>query len=215
MRIHFYGHSTFHITGEDGTTILIDPYATSNFLRYEPRFDPADIVLVTHEHGDHNNVDAVPGHHQIVRGAGTHTASGITFTGIPSFHDRQQGAQRGPNTILLFDLDGMRIAHFGDQGVEPEEEQYAALAGINVMFMPVGGGPTLEVENVIRLIDRLKPNVVIPAHFKTEKVDLPLAPVETILAGQPHVRRADGADAEITKETLPAPTEYLVIHASR
>lgn len=215
MHIHFYGHSSFRIGGEGGVTILLDPYATSNYLRFEPRFDPADIVLVTHEHGDHNNADAVPGQHEVVRGAGTHRAKGITFTGVPSFHDRQQGAQRGPNTIFLFDLDGLRVAHFGDQGVEPEEGQYAQLAGINVMIVPVGGGPTLEVENVTQLVDRLKPNVVIPVHFKTDKVDLPIAPVETFLAGQTHVRRLGGSDADITPATLPAPTEILVFDPSR
>lgn len=215
MRIHYYGHSTFHITGENGTSILIDPYATSNFLHYEVRFDSADIAVVTHEHSDHNNVDAVPGPHQVVRGAGTHIINRITFIGIPSFHDRQQGAQRGPNTIVLFDLDGVRVAHFGDLGVEPEEEQYPQLAGINVMIVPVGGGPTLEVERVSELVDRLQPNIVIPVHFKTDKVDLPLAPIETFLAGKSHVRRASGPDADVTKAALPAPTEILVLNPSR
>ncbi len=215
MHIHYYGHSSFSIREENGTVILIDPYAVSPFLRYEARFDPADIVLVTHEHGDHNNVEAVPGDHAVVRGAGTHTVGDLTFIGIPSFHDTQRGAQRGPNTIFVFDLDGMRVAHFGDQGVDLEEDLEAQLAGINVMIAPVGGGPTLEIDKVSALVDRLKPNVMIPVHFKTDKVDLPIAPVETFLAGKSAIRRPGGSDADVTKGTLPAATEILVLDASR
>lgn len=215
MHIHFYAHSSFHITAENGRSILIDPYEQSRYLDYDVRFDPAEIVLVTHGHGDHNNVDAVPGSHAVVRGAGVHAVGDLSFVGIPSFHDKQQGAQRGPNTIFLFDLDGIRIAHFGDQGVELNEEQYAQLAGINLLIAPVGGGLTLEVEGVTAIVERLRPNVMIPIHFKTDKVNLPIAPVETFLAGKATVRRSGVSDADITRATLPAPTEILVLDPSR
>ncbi len=215
MRLHYYAHSTVHLTGEDGTSILIDPYAQSKFLSYDPTFDRADIVVVTHEHGDHNNVEAVPGDPEVVRGAGSHTARGIAFAGIASYHDRQQGAQRGPNTIVVFELDGLRIAHLGDQGVELDDDQYRQLEGVNVMLAPVGGGPTLEPEKVWELASRVRPNVLIPMHFKTDKVELPIAPVETFTEGKPAVRRPGGSEVQLSSGSLPEPTEVVVLDPSR
>jgi L-ascorbate metabolism protein UlaG (beta-lactamase superfamily) len=215
MRIHFYGHATFHVTGEDGMSILIDPYTAGERFRYEERFEPARIALVTHEHGDHNNVAAVPGSPQVVRGAGTHTVDGITFTGIPSFHDKEQGARRGPNTIFVFDLDGIRVAHFGDQGVELDDDQYAQLTGVNVMIAPVGGGPTLEIPAMSDMVERVRPNVMIPVHYKTPKVDINLAPVDDFLSGKANVRRVGGSEIDLAAATLPQPTEIVVLDASR
>ena len=101
MQLTFYAHSSFHIRGDDGADILIDPYETSGYLRYDPTFDTCDVVVVTHDHGDHSNVAAVPGSPEVVRGPGTHTAKGRSFTGIPSFHDREQGAKRGPINMMV------------------------------------------------------------------------------------------------------------------
>ncbi len=215
MRIHYYGHATFHVTSEDGMSILIDPYTENERFRYAARFDPARIVLVTHEHGDHNNVAAVPGSPQVVRGAGTHTVDGITFTGISSFHDREQGARRGPNTIFVFDLDGIRVAHFGDQGTELDDAQYAQLAGVNVMIAPVGAGPTLDIPSMNAMVERVRPNVMIPVHYKTPKVDINLEPVDTFLQGKEHVRRVGGPDLDLAANNLPQPTEIAVLDASR
>jgi L-ascorbate metabolism protein UlaG (beta-lactamase superfamily) len=215
MRIHFYGHATVHVTGEQGESILIDPYSAGERFRYEPRFDPAEIVLVTHEHGDHNNVAAVPGSPRVVRGAGTHEANGIAITGIASFHDREQGARRGPNTIFVLDLDGVRLAYFGDQGVELDDDQYAQLAGTNVMIAPVGGRSTLEIPEMSEMVARVAPNVMIPIHFKTPKIDAEFAPIETFLEGKAHVRRVGGSEIDLTPSSLPQPTEIVVLDASR
>ena len=215
MKIKFYAQSAFRIIADDGTRIVIDPYEESGFLRYDPTFDEADIVVVTHEHGDHNNIDAVPGNHDVVRGEGTHTARGITFTGIPCYHDRDQGAQRGPNAMIVFDIDGLRVAHLGDLGHELEDSEIEALAGANILIAAVGGGPTLEPENVWEIVERVQPNVMIPCHFKTPEIDLPIEPIEVFLAGKPSVRNVGGSEVTITAAELPDPIEVIVLERSR
>jgi L-ascorbate metabolism protein UlaG (beta-lactamase superfamily) len=215
MQVTYYAHSTFHIHGDDGANILIDPYAAGSYLRYDATFDPADIVCVTHEHGDHNNVDAVPGNPEVVRGPGSQTVKGRTFTGIPSFHDREQGAKRGPINMMVFEVDGMRVAHLSDLGTELSDEQYDQLSGVNVMFAAIGGGPTLEPENVWALVKRVGPNILIPAHFKTDKIDLPVITVDEFLEGKPSVRRTDSSTVEIRADNLPEPTEIVVLDPSR
>lgn len=214
-RIHFYGHSTFRLVGDDGMRIVIDPYTTTERIRYKDDFDEADLVLVTHEHGDHNNVDAVPGTYEVVRGPGDHSAAGIDIHGIPSFHDKEQGAQRGPNTIFVFDFDGIRFAHFGDQGVELDESQYAELDGINVMIAPVGGGPTLEPELIWEMAERIQPNVFIPVHFKTDKIDVQVQPLDNFLQGKPSVRRDVGSEVELHAGDLPDPITIIALEPSR
>jgi L-ascorbate metabolism protein UlaG (beta-lactamase superfamily) len=214
-RLHFYGQSAFQLVGDDGMSIVIDPYTTTERIRYQDDFDAADLVMVTHEHGDHNNVEAVPGSHEIVRGPGDHSAAGIDIRGIASFHDKQQGAQRGPNTIFIFDFDGLRFAHFGDQGVELEEAQFAELQGINVMIAPVGGGPTLEPDLIWQVAERIQPNVFIPVHFKTDKIDVPVQPLEDFLQGKTSVRRDAGSDVELRADDLPDPITIIALEPSR
>lgn len=215
MNVHYYGQSAFRLSSEDGLNIVIDPYDQSSYLRYEPRFESADICLVTHEHGDHNNVAAVPGDFEVVRGPGQHVAKEISFTGIPSFHDRQQGAQRGPNNMFVFEVEGMRVAHLGDQGVELTDDQYNQLGHVDVMIAAIGGGPTLEPEKVWEIVGRVKPKVFIPAHFKTEKIDLPFITVDEFIQDKPRVRRPGGSDVTITKDQLPEETEIVVLDPSR
>lgn len=214
-RIHYYGQSAFRLLGDDGVSIVIDPYTTTERIRYQDDFDSADLVMVTHEHGDHNNVDAVPGTYEVVRGPGDHNAAGLEIHGIASYHDKQQGAQRGPNTIFIFDFDGLRFAHFGDQGVELEEGQFAELQDINVMIAPVGGGPTLEPELIWEMAERIQPNVLIPVHFKTDKIDVPVQPLDDFLQGKSSVRRDAGSEVELRANDLPDPVTIIALEPSR
>jgi len=215
LQLKYYAQSAFHITADDGTHIMIDPYVHTERIRYDATFDEADIVLVTHEHGDHNNVDAVPGQHRVVRGVGTQAVGGMTFHGIGSYHDKEQGAQRGPNTVFVFDVDGIRVVVLGDQGCELEPAQVAQLEGVNVMLAPVGGGPTLEPELIWKLAEELRPNVLVPCHFKTPDIDVPLGELDAFLEGKDNVRRLGASEVTLTAGNLPEPIEILVMDRSR
>jgi L-ascorbate metabolism protein UlaG (beta-lactamase superfamily) len=215
MHLKFYAQSAFHITAENGTRIMIDPYEHTDRIRYDPTFDEADIVLVTHEHGDHANVDAVPGDHSIVRGVGTQAVRGMPFLGIGSYHDKEQGASRGPNTIFVFEVDGIRFAHLGDQGCELEPVEVALLTGVNVMLAPIGGGPTLEPELIWALAEEVQPNIFVPCHFKTDDIDLPIISVDEFITDKDNVRNLDGSEIELSADELPDPIEILVMDRSR
>jgi L-ascorbate metabolism protein UlaG (beta-lactamase superfamily) len=77
----------------------------------------ADLLLVTHEHFDHNAVDVIGGQPAILRStAGRHESPVGEVVGVASEHDQAAGTERGPNTIFVFTLDGVRVAHFGDFG---------------------------------------------------------------------------------------------------
>ena len=114
MKIKWLGHASFLIISDSGLKIITDPYVTGGDLSYGQIKESADIVTVSHDHTDHNNVAAVQGSPRVVRGAAE--VKGIKFNGIPTYHDDTGGGKRGKNTIICFEIDGMRVCHLGDLG---------------------------------------------------------------------------------------------------
>lgn len=215
MRIRWLGHSSFLITSEGGVRIVTDPY-TSGLLkgiRYRNIEEAADIVTVSHEHFDHNNVAGVPGNPEVVRGAGRHQVKGIDFHGIASFHDDRGGRSRGPNTIFCFTVDGIRVCHLGDLGHQLSEQQLSEIGEVDVLLIPVGARFTLDARGASRVVEALTPRVAIPMHYQTVKVVFPLvlARVESFLEGKPNIGRPDTSEMELKRDELPSPTQVVVL----
>jgi L-ascorbate metabolism protein UlaG (beta-lactamase superfamily) len=193
MRIEWYGQSAFRLTGAT-QTVVIDPFgdltaATAGRVRFEyPPVDgsPADLVLVTHEHADHNAVEAIGGDPVILRSTAGRLESPIgDIVAVASEHDAAAGTERGPNTIFVLELDGLRIAHFGDFGQsELRSEQAAAIGEVDVLLIPVGGGPTIGDEAAAAITTLLAPRWVLPMHYRTERIDF-LEPADAFIARMP------------------------------
>jgi L-ascorbate metabolism protein UlaG (beta-lactamase superfamily) len=112
--------------------------------------------------------------------------------GIASEHDPNAGTQRGPNTIYVFELDGVRVSHFGDFGQSAlRPEQRAALGSVDLLFLPVGGGPTIDAEQAAAIAAQLSPRWVVPMHYRTPRVGF-LEPVDGFLELMDDVQRLDG-----------------------
>lgn len=166
MRVEWHGQSAFTLTA-DGTRVVIDPFGDMSGLArdrgmkfdYPPiESDDVDLLLITHEHVDHNGTDGIAGDPAVLRSTAGKLESPIgEVVAIASEHDDAAGTERGPNTIFAFDLDGLRVAHFGDFGQrELRPEQAAALEGSDLLFLPVGGGPTIGAAGAGALIRRAK-----------------------------------------------------------
>ena len=212
MKIKWLGHAAFLITSDDGTRIITDPYETSEGLKYGEIKESADIVTVSHDHADHNNAAAVGGNPQVVRG--TTEAKGIKIKGIPTAHDDTGGSQRGSNTIFCFEVDGMTVCHAGDLGHLLTDEQAAAIGKVDVLFVPVGGFFTIDARAADRVCDQLKPKVIIPMHYKTDKLDFPISGVDEFLKGKTNVTRVDGSEIEIKAGELPGSARIMVLKAA-
>jgi L-ascorbate metabolism protein UlaG (beta-lactamase superfamily) len=209
MKIKWLGHSSFLITSDTGLRIITDPYEVGGGLSYGQIKESADIVIVSHDHADHNNVAAVQGNPKVVRG--TVEVKGIKFKGIPTYHDEAGGGQRGRNTILCFEVDGMRLCHLGDLGHQLSDSQAADLGKIDILFIPVGGFYTIDAKVATQLCDRLKPKVVIPMHYKIAKCAYPITGVEEFLRGKKEVNRLDSSQVEFKTGQLPATTKIIVL----
>ena len=212
-RIQLLGHSSFLVTSSDGTRIITDPYAVSSSISYAPITETADIVTVSHEHSDHNNVVAVKGTPEVVRS--TKIVKGIEFKGIATFHDDAQGTKRGNNTVICFTVDGVRFCHLGDLGHRLSPEQIAEIGKVDILFIPVGGLFTIDAEMAIQICNDLKPRVAIPMHFKTLKVGFALAGVEDFLKGKQSVRRLNSSVFEFRSGELPSATEIVVLDSAK
>jgi L-ascorbate metabolism protein UlaG (beta-lactamase superfamily) len=202
MRVDWHGQSTFTLDG-DAATVFIDPWgdmsaAASRGIEWSyPEFEaPAetDLLIVTHEHLDHNAVDKVGGSPTLVRSvAGTHDSPVGNVVAIASEHDGVAGTERGPNTIVVFDLDGIRVAHFGDFGQPAlRPEQRAHLDGVDLLFLPVGGGPTIDGATAAGIALDLGASWVVPMHYKTERVNF-LDTEESFVEAMPSTQRLDSS----------------------
>jgi L-ascorbate metabolism protein UlaG (beta-lactamase superfamily) len=179
MQIRWYGQSAFLISAE--RTVFVDPFGPMEGLAERGmQFDypaiegvEADLLLVTHEHADHNAVDVVGGSPQILRStAGTFDSPLGEVIAVASEHDEAAGTKRGPNTIFRFALDGLRLCHLGDFGQsELRHEQLRAIGSVDVLFLPVGGGPTVGGEPAAAIVRALKPRLVVPMHYRTDAVN--------------------------------------------
>jgi L-ascorbate metabolism protein UlaG (beta-lactamase superfamily) len=201
VKISWLGHSCFKIEDDSGRVVVTDPFDDS--VGYPPPRIRADVVAVSHDHHDHNNVRALKGDPAVVRGPGKRTAAGVEFEGIASYHDDRGGKLRGKNTIFCFEMDGVRVCHLGDLGHQLGEEEAAALGEVDVMMIPVGGTFTLDADGAKKVIGQIKPRIAIPMHFKTAAVppSFGVGPADRFLSGQKVER--PGRTLEISKESLP------------
>jgi L-ascorbate metabolism protein UlaG (beta-lactamase superfamily) len=209
MKVKYLGHASFLITLDDGTRVITDPYQTSEDLTYGEIRESADIVTVSHDHFDHNNVAAVRGNPEVVRGSAR--VKGIDFKGIPSYHDDAGGTMRGGNTILCFEVDGVRVCHLGDLGHQLSDEQVAGLGGVDILLVPVGGFFTIDARGATGVCDRVKPRVVVPMHCNYKWSHPEIASVEEFLEGKANVDRLDTSEMEFKSGALPAGTRIIVL----
>ena len=160
MKITWIGHSCFKIES-DGYIIIMDPYEDGYVPGLKPLRENADMVLCSHEHGDHNARRLV----SIREGR----ACPFTIEKIETWHDEVKGAKRGPNTIHILEAEGIRIAHLGDLGCKPEEDQIQKLKNLDVCLIPVGGHFTIDGKQAAELVRRISPKVAIPMHYRDDR----------------------------------------------
>jgi L-ascorbate metabolism protein UlaG (beta-lactamase superfamily) len=180
MKLRWLGHSCFELTLPGGV-IVTDPYGS--FYSFPARSLPDDICTVSHDHHDHNAVDTVIGCPQIIRKEGKYRpADDVKVTAVPTWHDEDHGAKRGPNLIFVFEIEGMRIVHCGDLGHVPTREQAKAIGKPDVLLIPVGGFYTIGPQQARDTMELLRPTLTIPMHYRTSfDEDMPIQPLATFL----------------------------------
>ena len=210
MEITWYGHACFRLRERD-LIVLTDPYDKS--IGYALPRMRADIVTVSHASPGHNFVAAVKGEPKVLEGPGEYEISGAFVTGIPSWHGRKRGGERLPNTIFLFELDGLTVCHLGGLGQVPTQTQIEAMSAISVLLIPVGDGDHLDASEAAEVIGALEPNIVVPMLYRLPVLTVNLDPVGKFLKemGLPEVEPQESL--KVSKGSLPEETQVVVLAA--
>ncbi|WP_234117355.1 MBL fold metallo-hydrolase [Clostridium hydrogenum] len=166
MKIKWFGQSCFMITSKNGTKVLTDPF--HNMLGYKLPEIEANIVSTSHNHGDHNNINAVKGEFTHINKSGSFSKDGIEIKGVQTFHDKVSGAKRGKNTIYNFKIDGINVCHCGDLGHTLDSNLVKEIGNVDILIIPVGGRATIDANDAVNVMKQLNPKVVIPMHYRTK-----------------------------------------------
>jgi L-ascorbate metabolism protein UlaG (beta-lactamase superfamily) len=164
MEISWLGHSCFRIRGSQ-VTVITDPYSPD--MGYSLGKPKARIVTVSHQHPGHSYVQGVGGEPRLITGPGEYEIGGVLIIGLATFHDAENGSQRGKNTVYLMEIDEISLCHLGDLGHMLTAEQMEELDNVDILLVPVGGVSTIGAPVAAELARQLEPEVVIPMHYRT------------------------------------------------
>lgn len=245
MKVKWLGHASILITSDSGLKIITDPFrpgkytTPGGYLFYFPIDEEADIVTVSHNHVDHNRTGEVKGSPEIVRGDDIKgkaplTVKGVEFRAIPTFHDDRGGEVLGENSVLCFEVDGLKVCHNGDLGHPLSEKQLAQIGEVDILLhcigqiKPVGkrqsridesgtiiGQPfakyIIDCETANQVYEQLNPRVTIPIHYSNERCSIMIAGVESFLLQRENVDRLDTSEIELKSHELPAESRITVL----
>lgn len=190
MIVTWLGHSCFLLEGKDGISLLLDPFHEDE-VGYSLPPVRVDIVLISHDHLDHNNALAAGSDAEVIFDPGKYNCLGMEILGIESYHDAEGGRLRGTNTIFCFALDGIRVCHLGDLGHALSRNQMKAIGAVDLLFLPVGGRYTIDATGANEVMKQLYPAVAVPMHYQTRALSFDLDPVELFLKGRGQAERQD------------------------
>ena len=210
MTITWYGQSCFRLEGKE-SSVLIDPFSKEIGLK-PPRLNDS-VILITHEHFDHNAVAGVPAETFIIRGPGEYEKSGVYVEGIASFHDNQQGRERGLNTIYLIRFEELRLCHLGDLGQNAlTDEQIQAIGAVDVLFVPVGGTYTIDGAQAAKVVQAIEPKIIIPMHYQRPGLSIKLEGPQKFLK-ELGLKPETLPGLKINKKNLPVEETKLIMFA--
>ena len=206
IKMKWFGHSFWKIT-TDKISIVIDPFTD---IGYNMDIDiTADVLLSSHDHFDHNNIDLIKGNPLVLKEEGIFSHAGSTFELIQVWHDKEKGTQRGKNLLMKFTAGGKTFLHCGDLGHIPSPEIINKIKNIDVLLLPVGGVFTIDAKEAIKLVDLIKPKVIFPIHYKTPALNFELAPVDDFLSHYDNIEYFDKPEIELNDDIFSA-NQYTV-----
>ena len=207
--LRWHGHSCFEL--RDSATVITDPHDGKSIGIPAPSLR-GDVVLVSHDHFDHNCVRQVKGSEiSVIRDPQMTVERGVRVQGIETYHDTAKGSKRGRNIVFKVEMDGMTLCHLGDLGHMLDDSQLEEVGTPDILLIPVGNTFTLDVRSAIDLAKRISPKVIVPMHYRVGGLSLSIRPVDDFLGGftESEIVRV-GNEIEFKPEDLPESTEVWV-----
>lgn len=225
MKLKWYGHASFRITSDDGTTIITDPY-TPELAGYAPFTETADLVITSSDNDDyHCRADLIPGEPTTVNAltiaqhGGERTVAGVAIQAIITA-EMEDHPDHAPdlNAMYRFVVDGIRVAHMGDIGNPFTQGQIDFLKEVDVLLTLTGDVPTIQLKDLVPALREIQPKLIVPMHFRT----LTYAPrnglwIQSFLDyfDDEDVDFALSHEVTLTKDNIPERTRVLVMDYAR
>lgn len=205
------GHSSFRLKGKE-VSVITDPYKATVGMKF-PKTE-AEVVTISHQHDDHNNVEGVGGSPFIIDSPGEYEVRGASVFGTATFHDDTNGTQRGKNTTFVIEIDEIKVCHLGDLGHKLTEAQVEEINSVDILLVPVGGGFTIGPKEAAEVVAQLEPKIVIPMHFNMPELSQEtfgkLSGVEEFLK-EMGVEKIVAPKLVMTKDKIPGELQVVVL----
>ena len=217
VEIKWFGHSFFQITSSQGTKIITDPFGAMGFPM--PEVWP-NVVTVGREHGNHNNVGLAKGAPVILRGLkeGGQDWNEVNLQfrdvliynvpvhqrGVPGFPEALKGS------AFVFEVDGLCICHSGDVSEPFNEDQLQLIGHVDILLQTIGGVYTIGPEGAKKVIEQLRPKIVVPMHYWYQ-----MNVLERFTDGPHPARFLNTNSFAVSKESLPFDTEIYILKVLR
>jgi L-ascorbate metabolism protein UlaG (beta-lactamase superfamily) len=206
MEITYLGRSCFKIRGKQAT-VITDPFSPE--LGYTMGKQTADIVTVSHSHKDHSYTQGINGTPRILNRPGEYEAAGVLVIGLPSYHDREKGAERGNNIIFVMEMEEVSICHMGDLGHPLTDAQVEEIGKVDVLMIPVGGVYTINAQQAAATMRQLEPRIVLPMHYQAGLFSADLEPLDNFLRETSVQSQTPQSKLNVTKSNLPLTQQIL------
>ena len=206
--VRWFGHSSFAMRSGTGTRVVADP----NF-DVTPGI-AADAVTVSNDHYTHNNTEAVGGNPLVLRGITLDQrwqpvrkkVKDIVVVNLPSA--RNYDFTRIANSIFVFEMGSLCIAHLGNIGHLLTEKQQKFLRRVDVMMIPIDARNNLGFGDLVKVIEQVKPPIVLPMHYDDPAQAQYFA---TFLDDRYPVQWQRDSRLVLTRRMLPKATELFVL----
>jgi len=205
LQIRWHGHSCFEI--KDDITLVTDPHDGKSIGIPAPNIE-GDIILVSHDHYDHNSVKTVEKiGSKVVRDERKRNIYNVVIRGIKTYHDENFGDSRGENIIFKFLIDDINFCHLGDLGHILEEDIAEKIGDVDILFIPVGGNFTIDANYAWKIVNLIKPSIIIPMHYKIGGLSLPIDTLDKFLETSIFKILKVGNEIDFEKSDIPNESE--------
>jgi L-ascorbate metabolism protein UlaG (beta-lactamase superfamily) len=201
-RLTFLGHASFLIETAGGASAVTD------YNGYVKASQAPDIVTMNNAHGTHYTDTVEPGVKHVLRGwnpAGGVAEHDLTYLdlrvrNIPTSVHGRSGAQGNSNSIFVFEVEDLCIAHLGHLHHVLIDQHLAELGVIDVVLAPVDGTWTMSQEEMAQVVRQIGAPVVIPMHYFGSSV---LGRFLALVEGEYAVEMREAPELVLSRETLP------------